>query len=94
MDVLAAGAGLSLLTKLDDQVIDGLPFHGRQKDAHALRRRLCGYLWPTLWSILEASPASSGDPRTEMAAELGRGKGDMLLFRLGSMKSESEMPQK
>ena len=70
-EVLVAAAGLSLLTKLDDQVIDGLPFHQTDPDPRQLRRRLCAYLWPTLWSIFEATPAYPGEPRCELAAALG-----------------------
>lgn len=70
-----ASALLSLLTKIDDQVIDSAAFHGgrglpgRQNDE--LRRRLHDYLWPTLRSIRAAQPESS-EPRCAMAAHLGQ----------------------
>lgn len=70
-EVRAAGAGLSLLTKLDDQVIDHPGFHGRGMEARALRRRVAGYLWPTLASLESCVPARA-EARCVMAAELGR----------------------
>lgn len=70
-----ASALLSLLTKIDDQVIDSAAFHGGRglpgRQNGELRRRLHDYLWPTLRSIKAAHPDSS-EPRCEMAAHLGQ----------------------
>ena len=71
-EVAAAAALLSLLTKIDDQVIDGPAFHGgRHTDRRALRKATTRYLAPTLQSLREAVPATS-EPRCRLAAELGR----------------------
>jgi hypothetical protein len=70
-EVGRAAAMLSLLTKIDDQVIDALPFHGGSAgDRGALRARTRGFLAPTLASIRDARPAS-GEPRCALAAALG-----------------------
>lgn len=70
-----AAAMLSLLTKIDDQVIDALEFHGgpldRRRDRRALEQRTRRYLAPTLASIREAHPAT-GEPRCVLAAALGQ----------------------
>ncbi len=67
-----AAALLSLLTKLDDQVIDGLGFHGRlHSDRVSVEARVRAYLAPTLRSIFEAK-AETAEPRCALAAELGR----------------------
>lgn len=69
--VAVAAAELALLTKLDDQVIDSLEFHGGQAtDRGALARRTREFLAPTLESIRAARPVSS-EPRCELAADLG-----------------------
>jgi len=71
-DVATAAAALALLTKLDDQVIDGLAFHGgHATDRAELARRTRTYLDPTLQSICGATPAND-EPRCDLAAELGR----------------------
>jgi hypothetical protein len=70
-EVGRAGAMLSLLTKIDDQVIDALPFHGGTSTPRAdLRRRTRAFLAPTLASIRAARPAGS-EPRCAFAAALG-----------------------
>ncbi len=70
-DVALAAAELALLTKLDDQVIDGRAFHGGQDtDRAELAARTREYLAPTLQSIRDAHPASP-EPRSELAADLG-----------------------
>lgn len=70
-----AAALLSLLTKIDDQVIDSPAFHGgmgaQGRDASDLCRRLHDYLWPTLRSLRAAKPESL-EPRCIMAAQLGQ----------------------
>lgn len=70
-----AAAMLSLLTKIDDQVIDSAAFHGGLgapgRDPSELRRRLHDYLWPTLRSI-RAGEAENSEPRCAMAAQLGQ----------------------
>lgn len=64
-----AGAMLSLLTKLDDQVIDGRSFHeGLTREAARARTR--AYLAPTLASIRTGTPALD-DERCRFAARLG-----------------------
>ena len=66
-----AAAMLSLLTKIDDQVIDGLAFHGgAATDRAALRARTRAFLAPTLASIQSARPASA-EPRSALATALG-----------------------
>ncbi|MFV8755687.1 hypothetical protein ACNOYE_34480 [Nannocystaceae bacterium ST9] len=70
-----AAAMLSLLTKIDDQVIDALGFHGgptRRRDRVALDRRTRAYLAPTLASLRSGEPFDR-EPRCELAALLGRG---------------------
>ncbi len=69
-EVTRAAAGLSLLTKVDDQRIDGRDFHaGVSRDA--LRERTRAYLAPTLASMVEGR-AVNAEPRCELAAEVGR----------------------
>jgi hypothetical protein len=74
-EVGEAAAMLSLLTKIDDQVIDALEFHGGpldpRRDRAALERRTRAYLAPTLASIRRASPANA-EPRCRLAAALGQ----------------------
>ncbi len=64
-----AGALLSLLTKIDDQIIDARPFHGLG-DRGDLRDRTRAYLAPTLASLRAARPVND-EPRCALAAELG-----------------------
>ena len=69
-----AAALLSLLTKVDDEVIDAAAFHGgplRCGGHRALRRRVRSYLAPTLDSVLSGRPARA-EARCELAAEVGR----------------------
>lgn len=68
-----AAAMLSLLTKIDDQVIDALGFHGgpRARDRFALEAKTRAYLAPTLASIRSAAPAND-EPRCRFAAVLGQ----------------------
>ncbi len=69
--VAEAGALLSLLTKIDDQVIDSLEFHGGWRtERGVLRARTRAWLQPTLRSIVAAAPAADA-PRCHLAAELG-----------------------
>lgn len=67
-DVGRAGAMLSLLTKIDDQIIDAAPFH---RDREGLVDRTRAYLAPTLASLRAARPTSP-EPRCVLAADLGR----------------------
>jgi len=71
---VADAAGLlSLLTKIDDQVIDAPSMHGAGEDARdAVERRVRAYLAPTLRSIVDARPADPSG-RCALAAELGVG---------------------
>ncbi|MCB9640659.1 MAG: hypothetical protein H6727_17320 [Myxococcales bacterium] len=67
-----AAALLSLLTKLDDQVIDGIDFHGKLNTAfEPTLQKVRDYLAPTLQSIQEARPAND-EPRCFFAASLGQ----------------------
>jgi hypothetical protein len=69
-DVGMAGAMLSLLTKLDDQVIDARAFHeGLTREA--AREKTRRYLAPTLASIRSGAPADD-EERCVFAARLGR----------------------
>jgi hypothetical protein len=74
-EVGEAAAMLSLLTKLDDQVIDALEFHGgpldRRRDRTALERKTRAYLAPTLASIRAGQPTQT-EPRCRLAASLGQ----------------------
>lgn len=76
-DVGHAAALLSLLTKIDDQVIDALPFHGGAgTDRDALRARTRAFLAPTLASIRAARPETA-EPRCALAADLGAALRDL-----------------
>jgi hypothetical protein len=70
-----ASAMLSLLTKIDDQVIDAIEFHGgplvRRRDPIALDRQTRAYLAPTLASLRDATPTNA-EPRCLLAAALGQ----------------------
>jgi hypothetical protein len=66
-----AAAMLALLTKIDDQVIDGLAFHGGAgADRADLRQRTRAFLAPTLASVRAARKATD-EPRCAFAAALG-----------------------
>ena len=74
-----AAAMLSLLTKIDDEVIDSMAFHGgRATDRGLLRRRTWAQLMPTLQSILTGVPALD-EGRCRLAACLGRDVADLAL---------------
>jgi hypothetical protein len=70
-----ASAMLSLLTKIDDQVIDDLGFHGgplaHGRDPITLDRQTRAYLAPTLASLRDAAPINA-EPRCQLAAALGQ----------------------
>lgn len=71
-EVGVAGAALSLLTKVDDEVIDSPGFHGgMETDRRALRARTAAYLGPTLRSLRSGEPAGA-EPRCALAADVGR----------------------
>lgn len=69
-EIGVAGAALSLLTKVDDEVIDDVSFHGRGPRC-ALRGRTRRYLAPTLESIRTGAPYDR-QPRCRLAADVGR----------------------
>jgi hypothetical protein len=77
---------LSLLTKIDDQVIDALEFHGGPpacgRDLQALERKTRAYLAPTLASIRSGRP-DTAQPRCVLAAALGRRLRASLATQLG-----------
>jgi hypothetical protein len=67
-----AAALLSLLTKLDDEVIDDVAFHGgRRTDRSDVRRRTKAWLAPTFESI-RTGQSVDGSARCALAATLGR----------------------
>jgi hypothetical protein len=71
VEVGHAGAMLSLVTKIDDQAIDALAFHGGSgADRGEVRRRTRAFLAPTLASIRDPR-AAGGEPRCALAARLG-----------------------
>lgn len=71
-EVAQTASLLSLLTKLDDQIIDSLSFHGGAGvDREILARKTSDFLAPTLTSIVEAQPAEPA-PRCLLAAALGQ----------------------
>jgi hypothetical protein len=70
-DVVLTAARLALLTKLDDEVIDSLAFHGGSVTPRPeLRRHLWSYLRPTLESI-QTGRARTPEPRCQLAARVG-----------------------
>ncbi|MCU0659819.1 MAG: hypothetical protein MUF64_32500 [Polyangiaceae bacterium] len=70
-EVERAGALLSLLTKIDDQVIDSPDFHQRGSLPRAeVEARTLAYLAPTLASLRQARPLLP-EGRCLLAAELG-----------------------
>lgn len=72
MAVTEAAAALALLTKIDDQVIDGRAFHGGSKTSReALHRTTTAYLAPTLDSLRTARPRYD-EPRCALAAFTGQ----------------------
>jgi hypothetical protein len=84
-DVALGAAALSLLTKLDDEVIDSLAFHGgpatpRETVRTATRR----FLAPTLASLRSREPATD-EPRCAFAAMVGR--------RLAALAEPAEEPR-
>lgn len=84
-EVRRVGAMLALLTKIDDQVIDGLAFHGGMVEAReAVRRRVRAYLAPTLASV-RSGRAETDEPRCRLAAELGR-----CIVRLAAERRRAE----
>lgn len=80
-EVQRAGALLSLLTKVDDQIIDGPAFHGSGgPERGEVEERTLRFLAPTLRSLREGRPATA-EGRCELAAELGR--------RLGALAGDA-----
>lgn len=70
-EVGLAAAALSLLTKVDDEVIDSLRFHGGPAGLrHEVRQRTRWFLEPTLASI-RAAAAVTDEPRCKLAADVG-----------------------
>ena len=71
-EVRLAAAALSLLTKIDDEVIDRRPFHGGMAtDRRVVRARTEAFLAPTLAS-LGTGLAANAEPRCAFAADVGR----------------------
>jgi hypothetical protein len=63
---------LSLLTKVDDQIIDAPEHHGgASTDRAEIVARTRAFLAPTLASIRDARPATA-EPRCALAADVGR----------------------
>jgi len=71
--VTHAAAGLALLTKVDDEVIDAPSFHGGpDTDRAALRARTHAFLAPTLDAVHTGRAPSSAPARVHLAARVGR----------------------
>ncbi|MDF1663000.1 MAG: hypothetical protein P1V97_14590 [Planctomycetota bacterium] len=71
-EVGRAGAQLSILTKIDDQVIDDLTFHkGSALSFEEAREKTKDYLAPTLQSIKTGIPANE-EGRSVLGARLGQ----------------------
>ncbi len=71
-EVTDLAASLSLLTKIDDEVIDSLVFHGGSKtDRESLREKTKNFLNET-WLSIEACEPHSREPRCLLAARVGR----------------------
>ncbi len=69
--VCEAAAALALLTKVDDQVIDGRPFHGGRATPRAqLRAKTARHLGDTLHALVHAK-ARGDEPRERLAAFTG-----------------------
>lgn len=71
-EVGLAAALLSLVTKVDDQVIDARDFHENLPDEAALRARTWRFLRPTLAAIRRGRAPDHAPGRARLAAELGR----------------------
>jgi len=70
-EVMIAAAALSLLTKVDDEVIDRLAFHGGwTTHRRVVRARTEAFLAPTFAS-LRSGLAATNDPRCALAADVG-----------------------
>jgi hypothetical protein len=70
-EVADVAASISILTKLDDEVIDARAFHGgAATDRLTLARKTAAFLAPTLASMREGSPATT-EPRCVLAATIG-----------------------
>lgn len=70
--VAVAGALLSLLTKIDDQVIDSLEFHGGWRQPREQVRAKTKAFLDLSWQSLKLGQAQSSDPRSHLAAQLGQ----------------------
>jgi hypothetical protein len=71
-EVVDLAASLSLLTKIDDEVIDSLSFHGGQSAPRGrVRARTEAFLGVTLRAI-ESGASESSEPRAVFAADVGR----------------------
>jgi hypothetical protein len=70
-EIADLAASISLLTKIDDEVIDALAFHGgARSEAADVARRTLTFLAPTLASMRAAEPVT-GEPRCRLAAAVG-----------------------
>jgi len=68
-----AGALLSVLTKVDDQVIDAPDFHGGMHSPRAVvRQRTRHFLGVTVSAIQQGNAPADAPARAQMAAALGR----------------------
>ncbi len=71
-DVADLAASISLLTKIDDEVIDSLAFHGgSSSDPRETARKTAAFLAPTLASMRAGRPVTA-EPRCRLAATIGR----------------------
>jgi hypothetical protein len=71
-EVADLAASISLLTKIDDEVIDSFGFHGgASSDPGEVARKTAAFLAPTLASI-RAATAVTNEPRCRLAASIGQ----------------------
>ncbi|NUO50429.1 MAG: hypothetical protein HOV80_16360, partial [Polyangiaceae bacterium] len=71
-EVADVAASISLLTKIDDEVIDSFAFHGGASgDPGEIARKTAAFLAPTLASM-RAGKAVTSEPRCRLAATIGR----------------------
>lgn len=70
-EVADLAASISILTKIDDEVIDSRAFHGGMAaDRLLVTRKTAAFLAPTLASMREARPVTT-EPRCSLAAHIG-----------------------
>jgi hypothetical protein len=76
-DVTDLAASLSLLTKIDDEVIDSLEFHGGAASARDFVRKKTEIFLDETRRSIETGEAHSPEPRCLLAARVGRRMRDL-----------------